>query len=226
MTVTSFGGSGGYSAYYGYNGGLGGSISASFSVIPGQNFFVCVGGAGGMPSAGFYDGGTGGSDYTYFGGGGGGSTAIMMANDCSPVIKAGGGGGAGYFSNGGPGGSLSNVGDIPTNAQSAPNTNSWGPIGGGGGGYVGGVAGAVTHVDFHYYSPSVGDGGSGGTSYTIGDLVDYKIGANSGDGRAVISFSRSGNKLPEPVSPSPGVCYCVPPTFQPTGQPTGILSHF
>ena len=208
MTVTASGGMGGlagcfWELYGTYHGGLGGSITANFSVIPGQKYFVCVGGAGGMPTAGYYDGGSGGiyAPSNLFCGGGGGSSAVMLADTCSVLIKAGAGGGAGCYGSGGDGGYFSN--SPGTSAASAQDSYT----GGGGGGYVGGYASS--------------GGGGGGSSYTSGNLISYNTGMNAGDGQVMVSFSRSGEPLPAPVSPPSGVCYCIPPTPQPTSPPTG-----
>ena len=211
MTVTALGGSGGYSWWNGYNGGLGGAIISSFSVFPGQNFFACVGGAGGMPSAGYYDGGTGGFNYDEFAAGGGGSSSILSGGNCSRIIVAGGGGGAGYYSSGGDGGAVSSIGALPLNAKSDSRVNEGYPLGGGGGGYVGG---ALT---------SNGGGGLGGTSFTSGNLLSSTIGANTGNGLITVEFSSSGKTIhATQLSQSSSMCFCVPPTYQPTGQPTGI----
>ena len=207
MTVTVSGGNGGVSSCYwinGYTGGLGGSITSSFSVIPGQKYYVCVGGAGGMPEAGYYDGGNGGRfpDVNAFGGGGGGSSSGILERNCTLLVKAGGGGGAGCYYSGGPGGYLSDPSSDGNSAQSA----DYDYQGGGGGGYVGGYASS--------------GGASGGTSFTLGSVISYGVGVNAGDGLVSISFSKSGNPLPAPVSPGRTVCVCAPSTPRPTSQPT------
>ena len=197
MTVTAYGSVGGYSYECGSYGGNGGSITASYSVIPGETYLVCVGGSGGD-----FDGGSG----TYYGGSGGGSTDIFLVGNCSRIIVAGGGGGAGCYSYGGDGGYLSNVGDTPSSAGSGDYYYG----GGGGGGYVGGGGGG------YYY------GGSGGTSYTSGALIDSEVGINTGNGQARVTFSHSGNveeAVPMPDKPcifTPH-CYFAPPTPQPSG---------
>ena len=198
MTVTAYGSVGADAYYYCYSyGGKGGSITASFSVVPGETYLVCVGGSGGA-----FDGGSG-SDY---GGSGGGSTDIFLVGNCSRIIVAGGGGGGGCYSYGGDGGYLSNVGDTPSSAASGYYAS-----GGGGGGYVGGGGGG------YYY------GGSGGTSYTSGVLIDSEVGINTGNGHVVVRFTRSGEvhdeTVPKPDKPcifSPQ-CYFAPPTPQPSG---------
>ena len=198
MTVTATGGSGGYSTR-GVSGGLGGTITANFSVIAGQKYFVCVGQAGGLPIGG-YDGGNGGfyPPYNIYGGGGGGSSGITLAGNCSVLIKAGGGGGAGAYYPGEAGGALTSAGFWPSNAESASIEYKWPTEGGGGGGYIGGIAGS-------------GRGGSGGTSYTTGTILNYKIGVNSGNGKVIVAFFRSGKPLHPPVTSPTGICRCLPP---------------
>ena len=78
MTVIASGANGGPSTFP-FPGGLGGSITATYSVFPGQIFYVCVGGAGGTPAAGFYEAGNGGTNTDFHGGGGGGSSDIFIA---------------------------------------------------------------------------------------------------------------------------------------------------
>ena len=220
MTVTASGGNGGPTNFNPGNGqsppsgGLGGTITATYSVIPGQIFYVCVGGAGGMPSAGYYDGGVGSTDtlFNNYGGGGGGSSDILMAGSCARILTAGGGGGAGFFYSGGPGGAI-NFGASPSNAQSAPNEINYPPAGAGGGGYVGGMAGL--HSSF-------GGGGTGGTSYTTGTLMNIATGVNYGDGQVNVTFSSSGNPITNHGPQPNGTCYCIPPTTQPTASPTMI----
>ena len=201
MTITATGGSGGFSTG-GVVGGLGGFITANFSVIPGQTFYVCVGGAGGSPLRGYYNGGTGGfyPPYNIYGGGGGGSSDVLTAGTCSRIITAGGGGGAGAYYAGGAGGAITTADALPSNAQSASTEYRWPTEGGGGGGYIGGFAGS-------------GKGGTGGTSYTTGTLLRYKVGANSGNGKVFVSFFRSGKPIPPAVSSPSGACQCIPPNL-------------
>ena len=205
MTVKASGGMGG-SSTNGFKGGKGGYIIANFSVSPRQRYFVCVGGSGGMPAAGFYNGGAGGFEqrYNVYGGGGGSSSDVLIGGNCSRIIAAGGGGGAGLFDTGGDGGDITSTGTLPSNAQSASSVSQWPPVGGGGGGYIGGEAGteANVNVNYYYFQGTTGSGGgSGGTSFTVGSVVSYQIGANDGDGQVTVSFSRSGNPLPPPVPP-------------------------
>ena len=103
INVKMWGGGGGGGApgswTYGYPGGGGGYISATMTVVPGQNLTVMVG-AGGTngsvtnTSANYGGGGRscGGSDCIY-GGQGGGRSAIRIAG--TDYITAGGGGGGG-----------------------------------------------------------------------------------------------------------------------------------
>lgn len=127
-------------------GGLGGRVTATISVTPGETLTIVVGGAGGdvgacegpSGSGGFNGGGAGGSNPCR-GGGGGGASDVRRGGtglDDRVVVAGGGGGGGGYF-------------------------GSVGGAGGAGGGETGG-AGADGTAGFH------GDGGGGGSQSTGG----------------------------------------------------------
>ena len=205
MTITAYGSAGlGFNFYYSdYSGGLGGSITARFSVIPGETYLVCVGGSGGN-----FDGGS-----VSYGGNGGGSTDIFLVGNCSRILVAGAGGGAGCDSSGGDGGLMSNIGDTPQSAGAGGDCS-----GGGGGGYVGGGGGEYS------------TGGSGGTSYTSGFLINSEVGVKSGAGHVLVAFSSHGvvqGSVPKPdklclFTPQ---CYFAPPTPQPTGIAIYILRN-
>ncbi len=180
----------------GGNGGNGGLVTVTLSVMPGQILSIYVGGSNG------YNGGGAGGSSGSGGKTGGGATDIRTGGITldDRVLVAGGGGGAGDGTNGGSGGNLygedapdgSGKGGSPT-AGGAGNSNT-GVLdgekgigsnstsgGGGGGGYYGG---------------SGGEGGGGGSSYPdpnnppVGIAnVDLLRGTNSGDGSLTISYT-------------------------------------
>ena len=100
ITVQAYGAQGGEGWY---NGGLGGYVSASLKVTPGQVLYLYVGGAGSSsyynahPSGGYNGGGYGSANACsgWYGGGGGGATDIRTTSGvlASRIVVAGGGGG-------------------------------------------------------------------------------------------------------------------------------------
>jgi hypothetical protein len=166
LTAAAIGGSGGDhigQSSSGTPGGLGASVSASFTVTPGQTLFVEVGGNGSdwVPSnsapGGFNGGGSAPSYFQSFfdlgGAGGGGASDIRTepatnsASLSSRLLVAGGGGGSSIDGSGGNAGS----------DASASHYNSGGFAGtsaaGGAGGSGGGSSGS---------SGTLGSGGAGG----------------------------------------------------------------
>lgn len=157
----------------GGTGGLGGRISGTISVTPGEVLQVMVGGSG---ASGGFNGGTTG--------GGGGSDirrpAFSTSSSCAynltctfsqRVIVAGGGGGGGAFSpsgggNGGAGGASPTAG-TSNDDSSTPGLGA--TVAGGGAGGTGGGAGA--------------GGGAGSTGgFGAGGALGWKPGANGGGG--------------------------------------------
>lgn len=148
----------------GGTGGLGGSVSASISVTPGEVLQVMVGGSGGAASGGFNGGGRGA------GTGGGASDirrpAFSTSSSCAynltcsaaqRIIVAGGGGGGGNFAgaNGGAGGSSAIAGSAGGVGDATG--------GGAGTGASGGSAGSGTYTSAGA-GAAAGSAGAGGTS--------------------------------------------------------------
>ena len=147
LKVTAYGAKGGNSLI-GVPGGLGGSISSTVTVTPGQILYILVGGAGGIYTAGFNGGGRGhcSCEWCYGGsGGGGGATDIRtsLSDLGSRLVVAAGGGGAGY---------------------DGSNYNSIGMEGGAGGGFEGVAGGEDGYYSYSYYNY----GGGGGTATSGG----------------------------------------------------------
>jgi hypothetical protein len=105
----------------GNTGGLGGCISAKFSIIPGETLYVYVGGAG------YLFNGAGGGDYY-----GGGASDVRRGGSAvgNRIIAAGGGGGG---SGGGSGGLGGPDGAAGGGSAGSSGTRAWnGNCGGGG----------------------------------------------------------------------------------------------
>jgi hypothetical protein len=85
-------------------GGGGATVTATFSVTPGERLAIFVGGAG--ATGGFNGGGRGAGGY--YGGGGGGASDVREGGDrlSDRILVAGGGGGGGSDAEGGTRGSL------------------------------------------------------------------------------------------------------------------------
>ncbi len=141
------------------DGGLGGSVTGSIDVTPGETLYVYVGGKGVVEGLGGFNGGAAGGQW---GGGGGGASDIrrggMTLVDRVVVGGGGGGGNCGCPEHGagGAGGGLSG---------SAGNPGSGGMTAGGGGTQVaGGAAGSAPGA-----AGALGTGGSTtASSYHIG----------------------------------------------------------
>lgn len=158
----------------GGTGGLGGSVSATIAVTPGEVLQVMVGGSG---SVGGFNGGGRGA-----GTGGGASdirrpafstsSSCAYALNCSVaqrVVVAGGGGGGGNFA-GGTGG----AGGQTAAAGVAGNTGSGDATGGGAGSSSGGAAGSGS------FSTSGSNAGAGGAG--SGGASAWVAGATGGGG--------------------------------------------
>ena len=93
LNVLSFGAQGG--SFAGNNGGLGGFISASIDVTPGQTLYLYVGSScgGDFPSCsgGGYNGGGDGENYVFSGGGGASDVRTIVSDLNSRLVIAGGG---------------------------------------------------------------------------------------------------------------------------------------
>ena len=106
LTVTAQGAQGGF----GSPGGLGGSVIATLTVVPGEILNVFVGGQGGLVPlgglGGFNGGGAGGTGAGFHDGGGGGASDIRRGGSAlsNRVVVAGGGGGGSFSGFGGAGG--------------------------------------------------------------------------------------------------------------------------
>jgi hypothetical protein len=176
LSVSAFGGQGhGFSPA---TTGLGGSVTATLTVVPGETLIIVVGGAAerfrllGRP--GFNGGGHGGGNLAH-GGDGGGASDVRRGGSAlgNRVIVAGGGGGAGLgptpASGGAGGGTLGGPG------APAP------PAGGGGGtqtaGGAGGTAVAVGCPPTSGTAGSLGLGGNGS-----GDCFLSTAGGGGGGG--------------------------------------------
>ena len=166
LTIKAAGGQGGYAeGGGGSGGGLGGSVTATIPVTPGESLAIYVGGLGLNPylyegnAGGFNGGGSGGCgcgrSFGAAGSGGGASDVRRGGGTLSNrVVVAGGGGGGGYEGVvGGAGGGL-------TGGAGTGNTG----YGGGGGTQVLGAPGAPSHSApvAKAGTGSLGLGGNGG----------------------------------------------------------------
>ncbi len=198
------------------SGGLGGEVTATVAVTPGETLIAVPGGPGANTGVGGYGGGGAGAQEPGStaggGGGGGGSFLYGRVGGAAPVllVAAGGGGGGTSASAGGAGGGPngqagsaasgvtpgtganasgpgSTGGTGPTDAVSPGNGGtSSGYGGGGGGGYFGGGAG------------SGGGGGGGGSGWWILGSSGLKVGTN---------FASAGQIS---ISPAPSVIAVAP----------------
>ncbi len=191
-------------------GGLGGRVTTTLAVTPGQVLNIVVGGSGGSPVGGFNGGGGGAfNQENFLAGGGGGATDIRIggAGLADRVLVAGGGGGGAFCTTstnmGFVGGGLTAAGNVYV-GQAGQSTGGSGASlglgtacgnihsnvntfysGGGGGGYYGGGATCI---------PNYGEGGGGGSSYTDAGLatnVVHTAGVNSGNGSLTITYVSS-----------------------------------
>lgn len=166
--------------------GLGGLVSATLSVEPGQILYLNVGGEGGLayentPAVGGYNGGGNGGTKTNnrrkLGGAGGGASDIRINGDAfqNRIIVAGGGGGVGYQTGGNGGGENGADGAFLSGYPAYGGTQSKGGNGGtyygywigGNGGFGFGGHGA-NGLPASYFGGGGGGGGwygGGGSSY-------------------------------------------------------------
>jgi hypothetical protein len=178
VTVTASGASGGVEGFTtkysnAGSGGLGGQITATIPVTPGETLYIFVGGAGdyGGLYGGYNGGGEGGSAYScsgICGWGGGGASDVRQGGDSltDRVVVAGGGAGGGSYYNAGGyltggygGGKVGDAGEgSGGSGGGGGGTQSSGGSGGHGGrkGCCRGGGGA---------SGAFGQGGSGGEDY-------------------------------------------------------------
>jgi hypothetical protein len=190
VTVTASGASGGLEGFTSKyqnsgSGGLGGRITATIPVTPGETLDIFVGGAGdyGGLYAGYNGGGEGGSAYScsgICGWGGGGASDVRQGGDslADRVVVAGGGAGAGtdyrtggYLTGGYGGGKVGSAGEgSGGSGGGGAGTQSSGGSGGHGGkkGCCRGGGGA---------SGALGQGGSGGE-----DAFEYLESGGGGGG--------------------------------------------
>ena len=145
----------------GGRGGLGGSVTGTFEVIP-ESLFIVVGGVGGVGSGaagGYNGGGNAGGNRGNEGSGGGASDIRLGTSLESRIVVAGGGGGAGGYSGaaGAPGGGLN-----------ADNGGSGQGSGGGGGSQVAGGFNGASNGGSASSAGSFGQGGFGGSSWNAG----------------------------------------------------------
>jgi hypothetical protein len=194
------------------SGGLGGKVTATLTVTPGQVLHLYVGGSPGASFNGGFNGGgnAGVSNYNfgryYAGGGGGGATDIRIGgnNLTDRVIVAGGGGGSSWNSNGGglggglTGGTSDNVATGGSQTAGGNNGGSLGigascvgfgsngsGVGGGGAGYYGGGTNCITSPN------ATAGGGGGGSSFTDPTLCNNVVhtqGIVSGNGSIIITY--------------------------------------
>jgi glycine rich protein len=196
--------------------GLGGEVTATFSVQPGQVLQIVVGGQGGAgsdsaPGAGGFNGGANGGLILGLssGGGGGGASdvrtgACAMTNSCdlhARILVAGGGGGAagypdpslgsggfggGYFGGSGGDGNYAGGGGTQTAGGAGGGSAAQGTFGQGGD--AGPDAGGGGGGG--WYGGGGGDdynGGGGGSGYILPAIFgSFQIGVQSGDGFVVI----------------------------------------
>jgi RHS repeat-associated protein len=206
IQVDATGAQGGNATY----GGLGGRVSATVAVTPGESLQVNVGGQPSGTAAGF--GGGGASAVSGNRGGGASDIRRHGVTVADRVLVAAGGGGAGAnpsatWSKGGGGGGLTGIaggtsscgagGGGGAGSQSAGGTgglNSGGAgafgrggtapanAGGGGGGYYGGGSGGN--------GCSTGSGGGGGSSWAAPDTLDAftESAVKSGNGEITITW--------------------------------------
>jgi hypothetical protein len=189
VQVTATGGAGAAGTLHGSAnapGGLGGAVTETFPVTPGDTLYVQVGGAGAGAVGGAGGGGNGGGSddgANDLSGGGGGASGVSSTPDCSQwlvVAGGGGGGGSGVYSpgdsvgdpslhlDGGQGGSGCPETGATCQAAAAGANNPEGTAGNGGQpgqpapGNQGGAAGQP------HYSSATGGNGSAGATMTGG----------------------------------------------------------
>jgi hypothetical protein len=232
VTITADGGQGG-SAFTPdeTTGGVGASVTARFSVSPGDVLHVLVGGVGGDDSS--RAGGVGGGGAGGAGAAGGGGASVVWTDALQALVVAGAGGGAIGGFPGGAGGLLGQAGGDGANNHGgarvpkgglANGTGGDGGNGGldGGGGSGGGVVagGAVSDTSNHTRKGGAGGagngttigggGGSGGSQHNSGIAGGTPPGAGSGgtggtaDGASGVAPGGDGADAPEASSGAGG----------------------
>ena len=182
LKVEAFGAQGGAAVERGV-GGLGGYISTTLVVTPGQRLYVYVGGAGDLYSGGYNGGGNPAPSatsncYVYPApGGGGGATDVRtsVGDLTSRLVVAAGGGGDGYDGwDGAAGGIVGGYGGGATGVDGgiddyyAPASSEYNYGGGGGTKEKGGVGGLCCRPDILGNKGSAGDFGIGGDGNSCG----------------------------------------------------------
>jgi Glycine rich protein len=179
--LTGASGGNAYGAYTVY-GGLGGTVSGTLNVTPGETLYFFVGGWGDDSNAtaiGGFNGGGSGSVGNSSGGGGATDIRVGGVTLTDRIAVAGGGGGA--SSTLGYGGGGGNMG--PFNTNPGVGSDTW--KGGGGGGFYGGAEGLFN-----------GRGGSNNTAVEVANAASID-GADRLDAQKV-NGSASITTVPEP----------------------------
>ena len=227
LEVEVAGASGGHSFGNGYAygvPGLGGKVSATLTVEPGQQLIVYVGGAGQdgaiekAGKGGYNGGGDGGiKDKEYSGGGGGGASDIRLANGTldDRLVVAGGGGASGKYGAGGNGGGPIGAGGYGEGANPTGGNQNTGGLSGsychtyfaenggfgiGGASSAGATGGGGGGGWYGGGGGAFGDG-AGGSSYAgekTGNVIQNQ-GGNEVNGYVTITWRKPTNKnsLPE-----------------------------
>jgi hypothetical protein len=186
---------GGFSA--GGAPGLGGRVTGTVQVTPGETLQINVGGAGDGDDGGSNGGGDGGGGKGSNGGGGGGASDVRQGGTSGTdrILVGGGGGGGGA---GGP--AFGNIitsppttdgapaADVYTAGAAAPEGLGSGNPGGDGG--AGGGAEGASGTDG--YSVSAGTGGTGGSGGT--EVDGGAAGPNAADGNGPSSPAGDGTQ--------------------------------
>ena len=163
LTVIAEGAQGGGAAATALNGALGGRVTATLTVVPGESLNVFVGGQGGTGQSlsaapgGFNGGGASGFGSFGIAGGGGGASDIRRGGTALSnrvVVAGGGGGGAVNVGGGGAGGGPGGNGANGANGTQLPTVS-----GGGGGTQAAGGSGGTNPSS----SPGNGLPGASGT---------------------------------------------------------------
>ena len=227
---------------------LGGHISASLTVTPGQVLYVTVGGQGGTnygmggSATGGFNGGGAVPPSVYGGAGGGGATDIRSKSSCelsSRVMVAGGAGGQGCdFEGGGGGGSVGQNGGLYANLEEGNGCPGFGGTQGAGGqgcGSAGSLGYGGDGITAYRLGASVSGGGGGGGYYGgSGGLLDFGGGGGSsycGAGCSSVATNSQNvqfgsglaviSVLSLPTAsptPAPVAAFCLPGSSSSTGR--------
>jgi hypothetical protein len=192
ITVTANGargnegvGDGASGAEYDLPGGLGGRVTATITVRPGENLTIFVGGSG--RHRGFNGGGTGQLRFGH----GGGASDVWQGGDTlgHRVIVAGGGGGGGavgYCESTSCGYGMGGDGGMGGGREGGGGAKGRGYLHGAGGGGGGGREGSSSGSGYD----SAGGGGGGGSSFAEKSATNVQMlqGVRKDDGLIVISW--------------------------------------